>query len=1808
MFSTSEKSHAATAVLRPKPAGGAFFRKAGGDSFFGKADEGGSFFPPAVQPKLEVSQPEDPQEKEADAVADQVMRMSEPSPAAAPAAGKEEEKEKVSRKIYVSISRRAGPGGFAGPASEEDGGPGMKVQAKPLSDGRIAHVMRSARGPPGAQATSNAPSFEQSLSSTKGSGIPLPDDSRQFMESRIGADFSGVRVHTGSGAESLSSSINAQAFTHGNDIYFNSGKYSPHSAGGNLLLAHELTHTIQQGASPAKPHSAAAKSIQRKASGPAIQRQEAQGQRAAAVELAKAETGKVSANQTGPDGKRMGWERLLEYFKTAFGADRILPEGAESRPGCVGEGQIKVKSTIEGDLPGGDGVTLLHNQPRDAMPSWCGIFAFWALNKGGIPLKKWTPGAGMFTPESAYPPGHQPQSGDIAYRREFSHYALVISSDGSNVTSMNGNTAGEDHVGGEIQEQTHPREHWSGFFNPTLIMEGSLRDPGSADAPGAAPVRSLSDLRKELFNVQRKADGDPRAAQEKARVQAEDKEEKLQAKAETQLQPALPAVSAAPEAQHTLSRAAAPAAQPAPESAKEGEREKEEEKPTSSMVGFEIHRSRGEGKAVETGASAREEKRPDRNEPAASVQAKEALSAAASGIAHRQPLSLHDRGPPRSPPSMLLGRKLIQRSWLGDAWGAVSGFVGEAAQWVERGLDAAKEWLLRRVRDFVANIPGYRMLCLVLGEDPITGEAAPLTGASLLEAGLDILPLGNLFRVLMRRLGIFDDVARWLQGRLGDLGALAAGIGARFGDFWNRLSLNDVRNPEGVMNRVADLLRGTIQDIVGFVGNSASTFLDMLKRVMVREIAGFVRRRIPAIYPLLCVALGFNPETMEDVERNGTNILNALLEVSEAGREQRRQMLETGTFQRIVGWIDRDIAVFGAAYALLKQAIAGIWGFVTIENLFNPVDTFTRIWDRFSAPVGMVGRFLIDAAIEILKVIKVVLMARLSAFARETRGFSLVCVLIGKDPFTDAVVPRTMENIIKGFMGLMEGGEQQYEQLKESGAIDRIVAKVEAAVASLDMTPRAVVRLFIDLWNSFSIHDLARPIQTFQRIVATFGQPILRLVAFVIRIIMIVVEAILILMDFPFDLINNIIAKVIQAFEMIKRDPAGFIKNLLRAIKQGFIQFFDNIGTHLLNGVVGWLMSELRDAGVPVLTDFSLGGVISWVLQVLGISMEAIWRKLADHPRIGPQRVARIRSVINTLDGIWTFIRDVQERGMAAIWEKIQEQLSNLWNTVLDAAKNWIMERIINAVVTRLLSMLDPTGIMAVVNSAIAIFRSIQTFIRYLRQMLEVVNSFVEGVVEIAGGNITRAANFLEGAMDRAMPVVIGFLANQVGLGGIGARIAEIIGSVRALVDRALTWLVNRAVDTGMALLDRAMALGRSAVSAVTGWLGRLLGLEKRFQDESGAGHRLYFNPSGGEGVLMMNPQPAVRFLDWVNGIMIAPNAPARATKIRNKQSAVDKAREIDTEKARPAPDAAAEELKARNIARMLDELSGFTGPLFAGQQPDCSSVANGGLGFTGGLRAGKYGTSMTANTLTKIRMPTGTRPRLEDPSFNIINKRRNQGGSYYILGHLLNQNLGGTGTDPTNLTPLTREANSAHERIAEARVKTAVEAGNIVEYKVTAIYGRSTGTNADPEIQEIMNHEVDVPTSLLCEATTITPASMAASGAETRAPLVPAGTPIPNVIGQATADYDLIGVRRTRVYLNSGNAADIGGIQGVGSQLAVKIIAAYEDKVISTGTRFVSFDALADYRFSDSRTFTGNQKNTVRGLTALDYVRLYQN
>ena len=228
-----------------------------------------------IQTKLTVGGAGDHYEKEADRVAERILAMPTPSssqPSAVsrqPGLQRQEDEEEVQTKPLA-----AGITPLVQRQEDEE-----EIQTKPLAAGTIPLVQRredeeeiqtkplamtitplvqrqedeeEIQTKPLVQRRSDgsfdaAPEMESRLAARRGNGQPLQGNVRGFMEDRFGADFSGVRVHAGPEAAGLSHQIQAQAFTHGSDIYLGTGRYEPGTDAGKRLLAHELTHVIQQG-------------------------------------------------------------------------------------------------------------------------------------------------------------------------------------------------------------------------------------------------------------------------------------------------------------------------------------------------------------------------------------------------------------------------------------------------------------------------------------------------------------------------------------------------------------------------------------------------------------------------------------------------------------------------------------------------------------------------------------------------------------------------------------------------------------------------------------------------------------------------------------------------------------------------------------------------------------------------------------------------------------------------------------------------------------------------------------------------------------------------------------------------------------------------------------------------------------------------------------------------------------------------------------------------------------------------------------------------------------------------------------------------------------------------------------------------------------------------------------------------------------------------------------------------------------------------------------------------------------------------
>lgn len=206
---------------------------------------------PTIQPKLKIGEPNDKYEQEADRVAEQVMRMpesqvqrqvksmgeeflqTEPRGTALQRISAEEEEEMVQTKPVADIIQRK-----CAACEEEE-----KLQRQEMEE-EEEETLQTKHESGGVPAVT--PSLQSGINRLREGGAYLPKSTRAFMEPRFGHDFTDVKIHTNPQAADLAQKVNARAFTVGHDIFFNQGEFRPNTSSGKQLLAHELTHVVQQ--------------------------------------------------------------------------------------------------------------------------------------------------------------------------------------------------------------------------------------------------------------------------------------------------------------------------------------------------------------------------------------------------------------------------------------------------------------------------------------------------------------------------------------------------------------------------------------------------------------------------------------------------------------------------------------------------------------------------------------------------------------------------------------------------------------------------------------------------------------------------------------------------------------------------------------------------------------------------------------------------------------------------------------------------------------------------------------------------------------------------------------------------------------------------------------------------------------------------------------------------------------------------------------------------------------------------------------------------------------------------------------------------------------------------------------------------------------------------------------------------------------------------------------------------------------------------------------------------------------------------
>jgi hypothetical protein len=267
------------------------------------------------------------------------------------------------------------------------------------------------------------------------------------------------------------------------------------------------------------------------------------------------------------------------------------------------------------------------------------------------------------------------------------------------------------------------------------------------------------------------------------------------------------------------------------------------------------------------------------------------------------------------------------------------------------------------------------------------------------------------------------------------------------------------------------------------------------------------------------------------------------------------------------------------------------------------------------------------------------------------------------------------------------------------------------------------------------------------------------------------------------NMLVDVLARAAGVVSEIIHDPIGFLGNLVSAVMLGLKNFMANIGAHLEKGLMDWIFGALAGAGLKMPEAFDLKGIVSIILQVLGLTY-ANFRARAV-AIVGEKLVAGLEQAAGVF-------KIVMSQGVSGLWEFIREKVSDLKSMVLDAIFGFVKEKVIVAGVTWIIGLLNPAS--AFFKACKAIYDIVMFFVEHGSEIVSLVNAVIDSVAAIVKGNLTAAAARVEDALAKAIPAAIGFLASLLGLGDPSKPVKETIEKAQSPVNKAIDWVITKAV------------------------------------------------------------------------------------------------------------------------------------------------------------------------------------------------------------------------------------------------------------------------------------------------------------------------------------------------------------------------------------------------------------------------------
>jgi hypothetical protein len=333
-------------------------------------------------------------------------------------------------------------------------------------------------------------------------------------------------------------------------------------------------------------------------------------------------------------------------------------------------------------------------------------------------------------------------------------------------------------------------------------------------------------------------------------------------------------------------------------------------------------------------------------------------------------------------------------------------------------------------------------------------------------------------------------------------------------------------------------------------------------------------------------------------------------------------------------------------------------------------------------------------------------------------------------------------------------------------------------------------------------------------------------------------------------MLKNVLARVAGVVGQIIKAPVRFLGNLVAGIKGGILKFKDNIVEHLRKGLMSWLFGALAEGGVELPDSFDIKGIIKLLASIFGLTWRNIRNRLVK--QIGEPAMAAVEKGVD-------IFQKLISGGVGALWEMLVEKLGDIKEMILEQVKDFVVTKIITAGITWLIGLLNPAA--AFIKACKLIYDVVMFFVNNASRIATFVNTVIDSVADVVKGNVGGVVNKINDVLGQMVPIIIGFLASVIGLGGIGQKIREIIEKLQKPVTKALDFVIKTGLKLAGPVIRGLKGIGsavKKKVAAGKAWVkgkvekgkawakskakALLRGMKRGFS-MSGVGHEVSLRP-----------------------------------------------------------------------------------------------------------------------------------------------------------------------------------------------------------------------------------------------------------------------------------------------------------------------------------------------------------------------------